>query len=60
MIAKTSILCHILQMLGLGMFWTILIHSLQGTPGVSVLVYRWMIFNLAALIVLRTLTRQFS
>jgi hypothetical protein len=38
---------------------TVLVQNLQGTPGVFVLVYRRMVSNLTALIVLRTLTGQF-
>jgi hypothetical protein len=39
--------------------WTVLIQNLQGTPEVSVLVYRWMVSILTALIVLCTLAGQF-
>jgi hypothetical protein len=48
-----------LLMLRLCMLWTILIQNLQGTPGVSVSVYQWMVSNLTALIVLCTLAGQF-
>jgi hypothetical protein len=40
--------------------WTILIQNLQGTRGVSILVYRWMVYNITASIILRTLAGQFS
>jgi hypothetical protein len=58
-IANTLILCRILRMMRLGRPWTILIQNLQGTPGVFVLVYQWMVSNLTALIVLHTLVGQF-
>jgi hypothetical protein len=43
----------------LGTLWTILIQNLQGTLGMFILVYRWMVSNLTAPIVLRTLAGQF-
>jgi hypothetical protein len=59
-IVKTPMLCRILWMPRISMLWTILIQNLQGTLEVSILVYRWMVSNLTALIVLRTLADQFS
>jgi hypothetical protein len=56
---EVSILCHILRMPRLGTLWTVLIQNLEGTPRVSILVYRWMVSNLTALIVLCTLASQF-
>jgi hypothetical protein len=52
MIAKTPILCCILRMARLDRLCPILIQNLQGTPGVSILIYRWMVSKLTALIVL--------
>jgi hypothetical protein len=42
-----------------GTLWTILIQNLQGTPGMSVLLYRQIVSNLIAPIVLCTLAGQF-
>jgi hypothetical protein len=60
MIVKMPILCHILRMLRLDTLWIVLIQNLHGTLGVSILVYREMVSNLTALIVLRTLAGMFS
>jgi hypothetical protein len=53
-----DIISH-LWMPRLDTLWTILIQDLHGALGMSVLVYRWMVSNLIALIVLRTLAGQF-
>jgi hypothetical protein len=57
--SEDAVLSRILWMLNLGTLWTVLIQNLQGTAGVSVLVYQLMVSNLTALIVLRTLVGQF-